>query len=80
MNLTFPHLGIPAYQFLLSMFFGLAAWNSIACEAGGLLSSASSQGSLLPEGVHLRLAGLCALVAGLGLVKKFAAKHKTKDQ
>jgi uncharacterized membrane protein YdjX (TVP38/TMEM64 family) len=37
MNLSFPHLNINTFNFILSIFIGLAPWNFFSCSAGSIL-------------------------------------------
>lgn len=73
MNLTFPHLGIKDHEFLLSVFFGLAAWNFIVCEAGSVLSTIKSKADILNSKVYLQLGAMGAVVAGLAIAKRYLA-------
>lgn len=73
MNLTFPHLGIKDHEFLLSVFFGLAAWNFIVCEAGSVLSTIESKADILNSKVYLQLGAMGAVVAGLAIAKRYLA-------
>lgn len=37
MNLSFPHLNIDNFKFILSFMIGLAPWNFFSCSAGSIL-------------------------------------------
>ena len=76
MNLTFPHLGIDSLSFLLSMFFGLAAWNFIVCEAGRVISTVKSKADVLTPKVYLQLAAVGAVVLVLAVAKRCLASAK----
>lgn len=73
MNLSFPHLGIKDHEFLISMFFGLAAWNFIVCEAGSVLSTIESKADVLNSKVYMQLGAMGVVVAGLALAKRYLA-------
>lgn len=78
MNLTFPHLRVDDLAFLLSMFFGLAAWNFIVCEAGQLLTTIKSKSDILTPRVYFQLLLVGLVVLCLALARRWLSSPKPK--
>ncbi|XP_071791183.1 transmembrane protein 41A-A-like [Asterias amurensis] len=80
LNMTSPIIGIPLFQFFLSVLIGLMPYNFICIQTGSILSEVTSLNEIITLNVMLRLGGmaLVALLPGL-LFRKYKKGTTKKD-
>jgi membrane protein DedA with SNARE-associated domain len=76
MNLTFPHIGVSDKHFLISMWFGLIAWNFCVCEAGNTLQKFKSKADILNPWMYSKLIGVSVVFLGFSYLRKIVGDKK----
>lgn len=55
MNLSFPHLGITNFQFIITVFIGIAPWNFFSCSSGNIISSLANTNEIMGKEQYIQV-------------------------